>query len=847
MSQSDTWRWADDKGEQRLVDAEELRTAIANGVLSPSTLVWREGMTAWVPAISIAEFADVAPTGDQSVHPKPPAADANKSAAPGRSTLQGLHAKDVRASVAAEKRTPSVAPPRLVPSGAKPPTTAKTLRPNTGPAVPAAPRLRSDLAGKPPAAPRPGLGTVQTTAPTPAPAPAPPVRAPISTKDWSITDDETTNVPTKAASTEPRPEPPAETTSRQIPVASRQNTARAFPPPHTLLEGGPSQETTESATFQFSKNTLSNLKAGKPQPLAESEKPAGVEAGPPPSLMDAYAKHPSATRPSPIADDLPPTAPSPNLESALDEDGLPAYANKTAKLSDYLPKPPPIRESTATTMLPEDMDDAEAAQRRRPHEVSRTIRLAGDFLAKVLSPASAGRPPRLDTSNNAGFLNGLMQIKPPPLPPPTSGLKPDGTQQPQFVRLPSAAPHAATSLALRQVQESAQKPPTPAQTPAQTQLPLNALLMTGGLLITMVIGAFFVGRCSVKPDASNTGMAKAGLTNALQVSKAKAPPPAKPCSVSRQSARWAPAVSKSLPFDLLALPSGKIAIGFAEDSNKAVGIEVNPTTGQVDKKFADKTNSDIERVTPTGKVFFISTTETSDTLRQVVPVAGEKPFYLGMANASLTWAEKLDSRPSSLWSLEGDLSLDSARVISTTGGGYLVSLRRKAGIYAGVLGADHKPLGELVQVAGSGGSVGKPMSGSNNREVAITFADRTNDQSPWKIRVGRAPIGKIPQTTTMVEVPAGGPGGDAEAPAIVGLSDGRWVLVWTEGSSGSRAVRAQTFGSNFAPTGPALAVSTPSGNFGRSVIGVVGNLVTVVFLQKSRSNYELWGSVLQCG
>jgi hypothetical protein len=99
----------------------------------------------------------------------------------------------------------------------------------------------------------------------------------------------------------------------------------------------------------------------------------------------------------------------------------------------------------------------------------------------------------------------------------------------------------------------------------------------------------------------------------------------------------------------------------------------------------------------------------------------------------------------------------------------------------------------------------------------------------------------------MFEAPAGGPGGDANYPAITGLPDGRWVLTWTEGSYSSKVVRAQTFSANFAPVGDPIVLSPPSGNYGPSMVGVVGNYVTIVFLQKGRSNNELWGSVLQCG
>jgi hypothetical protein len=112
--------------------------------------------------------------------------------------------------------------------------------------------------------------------------------------------------------------------------------------------------------------------------------------------------------------------------------------------------------------------------------------------------------------------------------------------------------------------------------------------------------------------------------------------------------------------------------------------------------------------------------------------------------------------------------------------------------------------------------------------------------------VGHAHSGSIPKQTTVIPLPKGGPGGDAFAPDIAGLADGRWVLVWTEGPPGGRAVRAQTLSPQFEPVGDPMALSPPAGNFGQGVLGVVGERATVVFLSKGSQSFELWGAVLTC-
>ncbi len=131
----------------------------------------------------------------------------------------------------------------------------------------------------------------------------------------------------------------------------------------------------------------------------------------------------------------------------------------------------------------------------------------------------------------------------------------------------------------------------------------------------------------------------------------------------------------------------------------------------------------------------------------------------------------------------------------------------------------------------------------------MVFADKPGekDDAHWQIRIGRAPIGQVPETTEEVSLPEGGPGGDAIAPDIIGLSDGRWLLMWTEGTSGERSILAQTYDKQFAPLGDPIALSPPAGSFGQAVLGVVGTYTTVAFLQAADEGFEMWGAVLQGG
>jgi hypothetical protein len=311
---------------------------------------------------------------------------------------------------------------------------------------------------------------------------------------------------------------------------------------------------------------------------------------------------------------------------------------------------------------------------------------------------------------------------------------------------------------------------------------------------------------------------------------------------------WAPRVSKSIPFDVAASGEGAIAVGYARDAREAVGIEVSLGTGEIQPRDDDKADDDIERVflSPTGRIQ-VARTGGSGGIKSPLQVPAATPFWVGLGDSAVVSAPAVDATPAPLWPISGDEVLGAASVHAAGKQGFLLTYRRGGGIWSGWIREDRRAVGDLVRAEGSGGAVGKPSGGWNGREIALIFADRPEEDGHYEMRIGHASPGALPASTTVLPMPKGGPGGDAFAPDIAGLPDGRWLLVWTEGAAGSRAVRAQTLTPDFAPLGDPIALSPPAGNFGQGVIGVAGVHAATVFLSKGASSYELWGAVLQCG
>jgi hypothetical protein len=360
-----------------------------------------------------------------------------------------------------------------------------------------------------------------------------------------------------------------------------------------------------------------------------------------------------------------------------------------------------------------------------------------------------------------------------------------------------------------------------------------------------MVTAFFVGRCST---TERTILARPAFHAIPALARAAIPEPPKPCWVVRQAVMWAPRASKTIPFDLAATAQGSLAVGYARDADEAMGIDVLPSTGEVHLRFNQKAKKEIDRVMPmpTPELFVVMTAN-GGTLTSAVPVPSASPFFIGIEGGAIATADRLDESSTALWAIPGNEGIAAARVQIAGDLGYGLTFRRDGAIWSGWIGPDRKAVGALAKVEGSGGAVGRPNSGWNGREFAVIFADRPAGSEHWEIRIGKAPTGSVPTSTMVIPLPKGGPGGDAFAPDIAGLPDGRWLLIWTEGSAGSRAIRAQTLAHDLTPLGDPIALSPPAGNFGQGMLGVVESYVGAVFLSKGASSYELWGSILQCG
>jgi hypothetical protein len=430
-------------------------------------------------------------------------------------------------------------------------------------------------------------------------------------------------------------------------------------------------------------------------------------------------------------------------------------------------------------------------------------------------------------------------------PAPPSSVRPPESEGPR-----SSAPSSDASI------EAAAALDSPVQVARRDRLeiPRRSILVVSAAWVIGLVIFFAVGRVSGLKTAADTPTLRPALeTNVLRitppetVSTAASVEP-KGCWVTRQPARWAAKADKSVAFGRR-VGDGSMELGFAVDEKKAVGLRIDPKSGRAETVFEKEADGAIGRVAPvvpTGSEpsFFVA--EKGEKV--VLPVPSAKPFFLAFTSSEILYGADAGAIDKKLWSLEGEGAVAAEQVVAVADRA-LLTFRRNNQVVSGFIGADGASQGELTSiVAPEGAIVGKPRASSNGLDIAIVYSEKADDKDDtvWKLRLARSKSDALPTAAVDFVVPEGGPGGSVIAPDIVGLADGRWLLMWTEGPFESSAIRAQTYSPAMEPIGDPIALSPPAGLYGQALLTTVGNYTTVAFLQAVDDNFELWGAVLRC-
>ena len=332
------------------------------------------------------------------------------------------------------------------------------------------------------------------------------------------------------------------------------------------------------------------------------------------------------------------------------------------------------------------------------------------------------------------------------------------------------------------------------------------------------------------------------------------PPPSKPataCIYRGPRKRLVIGASKDVPVEVWGASDERaLAVGFAARNLTALGFVLDPGTLSPQRSYSKKVGRPIQRVVPfrtSGTITFqTNAEESSASVHNPLTVPMDPPLQLGTFKNALTIGTEGDAVPEILWQLPFTGLVEAVRTTAIPGKGFGLVFRANDSLWLGWVDEERKPIGELHKIPGSGVKVGAPSIGWNGREALITFANLDSPKAPWNIRMARVPFAQAAPPSFEWAVPEGGPGGAAIAPTVRGLPDGRWIVVWTEGKSGSRSVRVQTYGTDMLAVGDAFTVSRPGSNAGQGTAVVGSSGGAVLYLAAIGNQYEVWGAGIDC-
>jgi hypothetical protein len=888
--------------------SDELRSALAGGVLPPYTLVWQPGMKEWVPAYQVAELATVAISAQQGVLPTVPPPPLAIIA------VQAEFEHRVASFDEGKKGEPKIEE--------EPPPPPVHQYDAIAAAVPAAVMQASQVAAQPAQGPKPLHTSIggyhapvqapapeasaptpappEVTAPTPAPraiaapTPKPPAVTPAPPAAAEVDDDAKTWV-AKPAVVGPHAAAPS-----KPPVVPRAPTAPKPPvvvPPRATPSQVPPEPVHASAPAKIVEpSSAPDMKLPPPSgpPMRGAQRPADVaHAGPLPPLPGALrsAPPPPPRRPQPVPHGegsgtaglphaplplpVPPVAkpaldlhPSPVVLPA--PPGFPPPTNGGAHALPHL-APPPVQSGIDATPSVHDLpafpldeiqpDDVEedADEISEPVEVPLQHGIGSKVVDGFRSAKNSLGPLASRAKGSLGPLAGKAKDRIGPIADKAkTSLSPLAGRTKQWW---STKVGPSVEQGIDYVKANPKDPKVIAGLAGVALLVLVLLVA-----LAAASGGKSRSEATAKPTEPETSAANSKSNESANVAPtaAKAVEPAavetRParggaCRVTKEAARLAGKASKDVPLEVAISAAGdKARIGFATDAGVAQGLGVDLATLKAAQEFSAPSKSKPRAVIPLGADgkanFVVNADAPGDKLRAWRTLSSETLIAIGWADGAISVASKPGDAPTAVWPLEGDEAPDAIRVAAAGDLGHAVVFRRKGEIFGGTIDRDQKPRGNASKVSGAGAPAGSPVGAptvaTNGHAVAVAFADRAAASDPWGVRIGASSLGLFPTQTRALAVPPGGPGGAAIAPALAGLADGRWIVVWTEGSGGDHDVRAQTLDAELRPSGAPVTVSHGSSNAGQAAVALSGGQGMVAYLALTDQGYEVWGAAIDC-
>ncbi|HVU03569.1 MAG TPA: hypothetical protein VHE30_17540 [Polyangiaceae bacterium] len=352
-----------------------------------------------------------------------------------------------------------------------------------------------------------------------------------------------------------------------------------------------------------------------------------------------------------------------------------------------------------------------------------------------------------------------------------------------------------------------------------------------------------------EPTAS---VARAPASQTVALPSASPAPAKAGCTLEHPATRLDDAAFVGVPLVVATAPGGEqAAVGFAAAKERAIGITVEPDSLAVTRAFEQTASGTTTLgVIPLthGPALAFAVDRSDAKLQFSRTVDAEKRFTIGVLPDG--FARQMGQKFSVIWPGKSNKpTITTPRVATVPGVGHAVTFRhggQEGKVLVGWLTDAGDKLTNLKAVNTEATILGTPTVSASDSNVLVTFAAKLSPSDGFRAELALGPKGGLPEKSTPMVVPPGGPGGEAISPSSEALPGGRFVLQWTEGSAGNRAVRAQMLSATLEPMGEPITLSAPEQNAGQGALWVHGERALALFLVKKESSHELWGASLKC-
>lgn len=358
------------------------------------------------------------------------------------------------------------------------------------------------------------------------------------------------------------------------------------------------------------------------------------------------------------------------------------------------------------------------------------------------------------------------------------------------------------------------------------------------------VGAFFATRKAQPPPV---------VVEVAPPAAAPAEPSAEAvsaCRIHQGPARLGEFAKADLRPGVAALASGKIAVGYGQTSRYAMGLVVDPKNLTTEKTFSDYQNSPLLSVTPrvTGSAAEFLLERAASPLQSARTIPATPPFTLGVYHGTLSVRADKGQNAETIWNSPFE-TFSVPEVVRVTAKHHATATRgggERGAVLVGTLQENGKPLGALSKVASAAERVGEPSlaispPGSKSPQLLVGFSGGAQS-SRESLYVARSVPPALPQNAQPLPI-EGAPLGD---PSVGALSDGSFVVQWSEGTPGRQSVNVALFHEDLTLVGSPIRVSGSGVDARDGTIFVGQDSVLSLYMVRNGQNNEMWAAVLKC-